>query len=110
MNIEEFVSDSLVQLVNGDDIANFPPKFQPLLKELAVSPPAVREMWHYALVLMMIDAEKARVVASRQQADELLLVVRTNAGDEFSVVRPALSEGSERMLLEEIREIVQDAE
>lgn len=85
-----------------------PTEFQPLLDELAAEPESVREMWHYAMVLMMIDDEKARVVKSQQDGELLQLVVRTNAGEEFSIVRPAMSQETEQLLLEQIREIVEE--
>jgi hypothetical protein len=40
---------------------NLPPEFDPLLAELAEQPEHAREMWRYAIVLMMIEDEKARV-------------------------------------------------
>lgn len=44
-----------------DQVANnkLPPEFDPLLAELAEQPEHVREMFRYALVLVMVDDEKA---------------------------------------------------
>lgn len=87
---------------------NLPPEFQPLLVELAAQPENVHAMWRYAVVLMMIDDEKARVIETRQQGDETHLTVQTLAGERFSIARPAMSEETERVLLEQIRAIVED--
>lgn len=85
-----------------------PPEFDSLLDTLAEQPEHVREMWQYAMVLMMIDDEKARVIETHQDGDRLHLVVQTVAGERFSVMRPPMSEELERQLLEQIRKIVSD--
>lgn len=55
---------------------------------------------------MMIDDEKARVIANETVEGEELLTVRTNAGDVFQIVRPAMSEATEKLLMQQVREIV----
>lgn len=85
-----------------------PPEFQPLLDELAVQPDHVRAMWQYALVLMMIDDEKARVIDSTWDGEQLSLNVQTVTGERFTIVRPSTSEETERVLLEQIRSIVEE--
>jgi hypothetical protein len=91
--------------------SNLPPEFQPLLDELAETPEHVKAMWRYAIVLAMIDDEKARVMGTRQEGGQVLLSVRTVAGDEFEIVRPPMSEDSEKELLSKIRAIMdEDAE
>lgn len=63
-------------------------------------------MWRYALVLMMIDDERARVIESHQDGEVWRFRIQTRAGDIFEVIRPEMSEQTERQLLEQIREIV----
>lgn len=87
---------------------NLPPEFAPLLAELASAPENVRAMWRYALVLMMIDDEEARIMGTRVEDGHEFIGVRTVAGDEFEIERPAVSDESEKILLEQIREIVMD--
>lgn len=65
-------------------------------------------MFRYALVLMMIDDEKARVMGTRNENGDEFIAVRTVAGDGFEIERPAMSEETEKILLEQIREIVMD--
>lgn len=86
--------------------STLPPEFNPLLAELSDTPDNVRAMWKYALVLMMVDDEKARVIANETVEGQDLLTVRTNAGDEFQVDRPVMSEATERHLMQQVREIV----
>ncbi len=83
-----------------------PPEFDPLLVELADQPEPIREMWCYALVLMMIDDEKARIISSQLENGQEVIAVRTIAGDEFEIERPAVSAETEGMLFAEIRRIV----
>lgn len=83
---------------------NLPPEFDVLLQIVTVQPEPVRAMWKYALVLVMIDDEKAHVVGAHQDGDTLHLIVQTVAGDRFEVERPRISEEVEQMLLEQIRQ------
>lgn len=87
---------------------DLPPEFEPILSELAAAPGNVRAMWKYAMVLMMIDDEKARVVAARREGATQFLIVQTIAGDRFEIERPEMSEETEQMLLEQIREIASE--
>lgn len=67
--------------------------------------PEVRAMFRYALVLLMIDDERARVIGTRLDDSAEIIGVRTITGDVFEVVRPNISQETERMLLEQVREI-----
>lgn len=87
---------------------SLPPEFGPLLDELASAPENVRAMWRYAIVLLMIDDEKARVIDSRWDGEQLQLNVQTVTGERFTITRPAMSEETERELLEQIRSIIED--
>lgn len=87
---------------------SLPPEFQPLLDELAEAPENVRLMWRYAITLLMIDDEKARVVGMRQEEATEIITVQTVTGDKFEVVRPPMSEETERLLLEQLRSISSD--
>lgn len=92
-------------MINPSDL---PPEFQGVLDALTAQRPEVRAMFRYTLVLMMIDDEKARVLGTRFEDERELIQVRTIAGDEFEIERPAMSEETERLLLQQIREIVAD--
>lgn len=58
----------------------------------------------------MIDDEKARVLGTRTEDGKEYIAVRTVAGDEFEVERPAMSTETETLLIEQIREIPADEE
>ena len=102
----------MVTLMESDANANMgtdlPPEFQPLLAELAAAPEDVRAMWRYAIVLMMIDDEKARVVRTQGDGEHFFLFVQTLNGEQFEIERPPMSEEMERLLLEQIRAIVEE--
>jgi hypothetical protein len=87
---------------------SLPPEFDPLLAELANESPNVREMFHYAVTLLMLDDEKARVIGERVEQGRSVLRVRTVAGDEYEVVRPEMSEELEQLLLMQVRSIVDE--
>ncbi|MGB8647291.1 MAG: hypothetical protein WCF84_18785 [Anaerolineae bacterium] len=89
-----------------DSPTNLPPEFDALLVELAGQPPAVHEIFQYALTLMLIDDEKAVEVGRRQADSREWLHMRTISGDEFEVVVPRISEELEKVVLAQIRQIV----
>lgn len=82
--------------------SDLPADFDHLLAELALQPEHVRQLWRYALALMMLDDEKARVVGTRRDDGQEILAVWTVAGEDFEVVRPEMSEEVERLLLEQM--------
>jgi len=87
-----------------------PPEFEPLLAALGAERLEVRAMFRNALVLMMIDDEKAFQLGSRVEDGHENVRVRTVAGDEFEIEPPNLSEEKDRLLLHQIRGIVADDE
>lgn len=85
-----------------------PTEFDALLDELASQPESVRELWRYAMALVLIDDEKARVIGSMQDGDEKFLRLRLLDGREFWVKQPQLSEDVERMMLQTLRRIADE--
>jgi hypothetical protein len=71
---------------------DLPSESQRVADQLAEQPPAVREMFRYALVLAMTDDEKAWVTGTRLLGSREYLTVRTVAGDVFEIERPPISE------------------
>lgn len=69
--------------------------------------PEVRAVMRYALVLLMIDDEKARELETRTVNDQQIIRVRTVNGEEFEIERPAMSAAIEKLPLERVREIVE---
>lgn len=89
-----------------DKEINLPPEMQSVLEAMSGQPPHARSMFRYALVLTMIDDGKAQVLARRMEDKQEILTVQTIVGDEFEILRPAMSEETEAYLLQQIREIV----
>lgn len=85
-----------------------PPEFDALMDELASQPEPVRELWRYAMALVLIDNENARVVGSMQNGDGKFLCLRLLDGREFWVKQPALSEDVEQMMLHTLRQIADE--
>ncbi len=86
--------------------SNLPPEFERLADLLREQPPKVRDLFCYALVLAMIDAEKARITHSRFEGNREYVTVQTIAGDVFKLVRPGISEKLEAELMEQVRAIL----
>ena len=71
-----------------------PPELQRVADLLSEQPSEVRDLFRYALVLAMIDEEKARVIGTRVEEDRESLTIETVAGDSSggtttSIITPA---------------------
>lgn len=89
---------------------DLPPELQHVADLLSEQPPEVRELFRYALVLAMIDDEKAWVTGTRLVESREYLTVRTVAGDQSEIMRPAISEEMELLLKEQLRAIIAEDE
>ncbi len=81
-------------------------EFERLADFLSEQPLNVRDLFRNALVLAMIDDEKARISGSRVEGDREFVTVRTIAGDVFEMVRPEISEEVEAELMAQVRAII----
>ena len=64
---------------------------------------ALRELWWYAVLLCMADNEAVWWMHERQVEERMWVFVRTRAGDEFALPKPALSRAQEQELLHHMR-------
>ncbi len=85
-----------------------PPEFKRLADQISEQPPEVRDLFRYALMLAMIDDEKARMAGTRIEGNREFVTVKTLAGDVFEMVRPGISEEDKAELIEQVRAIVHE--
>jgi hypothetical protein len=83
-----------------------PSEFVALVQAVVNEPAHAQEMLRYAIVLLPIDTEKARVLDTRADGEKLHLTIQTLDGQSFEIDRPIILEETEQSLLEKIREIV----
>lgn len=88
---------------------SIPREFAPLVNSLALDAQDRLQLWVYALVLLMLDEHQVRLIGAHQAAGHEWVTVQIYSGDEFEVVKPALSQENERKLLEGVRVIVSSA-
>jgi hypothetical protein len=68
--------------------------------------PAARELFHYALVLLLVEDGKAEIIVRRTVDARERVTVRTVAGELFSIVKPDESDDMMETLKVLAREIV----
>lgn len=95
----------MLEQITTRDAIDCPPSFQPIFDTLVTAHGSIQALWRYALVLLLIDQDKARFIDLHQDGETLHMVVRTSNGERFSVIRPPMSEETEQLLLQHIREI-----
>ena len=73
-------------------IDKLPPEFEMLSRVVDAQPEDVRELFHYALTMLMVEDGKAKII-ERHHVDNLeYLTIETLAGDVFEILTPQVSE------------------
>ncbi len=67
-------------------------------------PPNVRELFQYALIMLMVEDSKAHIIEQHTIDAREHLTLRTVAGDSFTIVKPFVSEE----LLAELRAMARE--
>jgi hypothetical protein len=71
---------------------NLPPDLEMLSRMIDGQPPQVRELFHYALAMLMVENGKAEIT-ERHHVDNLEhLNIKTTAGDVFEILTPQVSD------------------
>ncbi len=78
--------------------SEYPPEFQSIADWIDSQPPHLRALFRYALVMMLVDTERARVVGSHRENGRLFLHVETGENRVFNVLKPELTESEEQEL------------
>ncbi len=75
--------------------SDLPPEIEMLSRIVDGQSPDVRELFHYALTMLMVEDGKAEIVEQHTIDAREHLTLRTVAGDAFTIVKPL---GSEELL------------
>ena len=88
---------------------NLPPDFEMLFRIIDGQLPQVRELFQYALVMLMVENGKARMT-ERHVTDDARehFTYRTNAGDVFTIIKPDVSDELLAKMTKIAREILRD--
>lgn len=86
--------------------STIPREFLPLLSTYGLDPQQGLELWSYALVLLMLEEGRVRMTGTHQAAGREWLTLQIQGGEEFEIIRPALSAEHEQRLLAGVRDIV----
>ncbi len=86
---------------------SLPPELQAIAQLMDEQPEDVRELFQYALTMLMIEDGKAKIVETHHVDNLEYLTVETSAGDVFEIIKPQVREdllGKMRALAREILE------
>lgn len=83
---------------------NLLPELELLARSIDGQGDDIRELFQYALVLLLIEDHRAEIVEGYSADGHAQLVVRTNTGELFSVVKPDVSAGEIGRIQEKVRE------
>jgi hypothetical protein len=80
-------------------------EFAQFLKQATAAPENFIEVWRYGLAMMLINGGRARIVETRPDGACLQITAETLQGDWFTVTRPAISDETEQLLHQRVKEI-----
>ena len=87
------------------DRSGLPPEFAILSRIVDAQEPNVREIFQYALTMLLVEDGKAEIVNQHAVGMREHLTLKTTAGDTFTIVKPDIS----GELLAQMRELVREA-
>ena len=88
--------------------SGLPPDFEVLSRLVDAQEPAVRELFQYALALLMVEDGKAEITEQRTVSMREQLTLRTVAGDTFTIVKPDISDELLAQMQEMVRELLDE--
>ena len=89
-------------LIEMSESIDLPPEIEQVADLLGKQCPEVRDLFRFALVMAMIDDEKAWLTGRRIEGEREYLTVRTIAGDVFEIMRPPISEKVDAELMRDL--------
>lgn len=83
-----------------------PAELEAIVSVADALPQNVRELIHYALVMLMVEDGKAQIIRSERVDNVEYLTFKTIAGDVFDLIKPQVSEEKLATLRDLAREIM----
>jgi hypothetical protein len=84
-----------------------PPELDAFASYLDAQLPNVRELFHYALAMLMIEDAKAKIVETHTTDDRRQrMLIQTIAGDSFSIAKPLVEHALLEQMMKIAREVV----
>ena len=87
---------------------DLPPNLTMLARIVDGQTPDVRELFHYARVMLLVEDGKAQIIAQRTIDARQWLTIRTVAGELFSIVKPHVIDPRLAELQEMARQVLRE--
>lgn len=87
-----------------------PPEFTQFARLFDAQPSPVQVVFQYCFCLLMAEIGRMRLVEVLPGESGPICIFETAGGDRFSMVKPPISQELEADLIEELREILDEAE
>lgn len=84
-----------------------PADYEEILTRFASQPEDVLELWRYGMAVILIEDGKMRLEHAQRMGEDVLLTVRTEMEEVFTVVKPAMPVETEALLVEQIRLLIE---
>ena len=87
---------------------DLPPDLAMLARIVDGQTPDVRELFHYALVMLLVEDAKAQIIEQHAIDARQWLTIRTVAGELFSIVKPHVIDARLAELQEMARQVLRE--
>lgn len=92
-------------------MTTLPPELQQLAAILDAQPGHVQAMVQYALALLMVEADKAELIATTPgESGGTICTFKTMAGDVFSLDKPTMNNEQEAVVREALRRFLDEGD
>lgn len=88
--------------------AELPPALQMYARFLDGQSPAARELFQYAIAVLLIEQDQAKVIERHVIDERAHLTLRTLAGDSFTIVIPNVDKELLAEMIDQARDILRE--
>ena len=89
-------------------MTNLPPELAQFAALVDAQPAHVQTTFRYCLCLAMVESGEAELVETTPGEDGAMVTFKSIAGDVFTVLKPPIDEDIEALLVEQLREILDE--
>jgi hypothetical protein len=87
-------------------MADLPPELTQFAAILDAEPGPIQVIFRYCLAMLMVEADKARLISTEPGESGAMCTFQTVAGDTFTLLKPPLSEDDEAAMIKQLRIIL----
>lgn len=89
-------------------MSDLPPELAQFVALLDAQPGPVHTIFQYCLAMLMVEAGKTELIQTASSENGPVCTFKTVAGDTFTLLKPPLNEVNEAVMMERLRQILDE--